>query len=269
MGPCCPIYHCVPKKDVCVHNNHEYQVGDTVPAKSCQTCNCSKDVDPISHLNKVECQPVKCDTFCAVGYEYHIIQDKCCGVCVQTSCVVMLPNNVTQAFKPGNIWTPAEDPCVKYECLKINNQFITVEAKTVCPAYNPKECIPGTETIGPDGCCRFCNKGQCSVTTTSTYLESDDCRTKELLNITSCTGACGTFTFYSSKSNSLHHSCSCCREISTSERRAQLSCGNGTQISYTYTHIDACGCQQTDCAVTDPSKTPATSSALKSHRRRK
>ncbi|KAF7666855.1 hypothetical protein LDENG_00091240 [Lucifuga dentata] len=235
MGVCCHKYTCVPKKNVCVYKNHEYQVGDLVPVHKCLTCTCSDVKDPFSHLNKVECKNVTCDTHCAV---------------------------------PGSIWTPAGNPCVKYECVKIGNQFITVEAKIVCPPYDPKECIPGTETVAPDGCCHVCNKGQCSVSTTGVYLENEDCRTKELINVTSCNGACGTFTFYSSKTNTLQHSCSCCQEAATSQRQVQLSCTNGTELSYTYTHIDACSCFQTECAATDRS-TAVTPSSLKSHRRRR
>lgn len=45
-------------------------------------------------------------------------------------------------FQPGNIWTPPGSPCLKFECVKIGNQFITVEAKIVCPLFDPDKCIP-------------------------------------------------------------------------------------------------------------------------------
>ncbi|KAI3376838.1 hypothetical protein L3Q82_000413 [Scortum barcoo] len=192
---CCQKEKCVPK-DVCVFNNHEYQVGDLVPMTPCEKCSCSNQTDASSHLHTIECQPLTCDTHCPLGYEYQIISSQCCGKCVQTSCIVTLKNNSTHTLKPGTIWTPTENPCVKFECVKIVNQFITVEAKTICPPYNSNECIPGTETIAPDGCCHVCvPKGRpCNVSTTTVYLESKGCQSKDLVNITSCSGACGTFT---------------------------------------------------------------------------
>ncbi|XP_070819696.1 mucin-5AC-like [Chaetodon trifascialis] len=263
MGVCCLKYGCVPKSDVCVFNNHEYQVGDLVPMKSCAKCSCSNQTDTGSHLHTVECHPIPCDIHCPLGYEYQNISNQCCGKCVQTSCIVTLSNNSTYTLKPGAIWTPAGNTCVKFECVQVENQFITIEAKTICPPYDPNQCIPGTETIAPDGCCNVCIlKGQpCNVSTTTMYLESQGCQSKDKINVTSCSGACGTFTYYSNKMRSLQHTCSCCQELATSERQIQLSCPDNTEITYTYTHIDDCGCLKTECSalghsemVTTPSR---------------
>lgn len=45
-------------------------------------------------------------------------------------------------LQPGAIWAPTGNPCVKYECMKIDKQFITVDMKTICPHYDPSECVP-------------------------------------------------------------------------------------------------------------------------------
>ncbi|XP_054464014.1 mucin-5AC-like [Anoplopoma fimbria] len=261
-GVCCNNTSCE-SKNVCVFQNNEYQIGDLVPMKPCEKCSCSKN-------RTIECQPTPCDTHCPVGFEYQIIAGQCCGICLQTSCVVALSNS-THTLKPGTFWSPAENPCVKFECVKIANQFITIEAKTMCPLYDPKECIPGTETIAPDGCCHVCiPRGRsCNVSTTTVYLESQGCHAKEMVNVTSCSGACGTFTFYSTKMRALQHTCSCCQEVATSERKVQLSCPDNTEISYTYIHIDTCGCLKTECSVPGPSKLASTTSNVKSRRRRR
>ncbi|KAM8762761.1 uncharacterized protein AB9X84_007402 isoform 2-T2 [Acanthopagrus schlegelii] len=266
MGVCCFNYTCV-KKDVCVFNNHEYQVGELVPMNPCDKCSCTDQPDASSKLHKIECQPIPCDTHCPVGYEYQMVSNSCCGKCVQTSCVVTLSNS-THTLKPGTIWTPPGNPCVKFECVQIINQFITVEAKTLCPPFYLDDCIPGTETIAPDGCCRTCiPRGQpCNVSTTVMYLESQGCQSQEKINITSCRGACGTFTFYSNKMKSLQHTCSCCQELATSERQIQLTCPDNTELTYTYTHIEACGCLKTDCSVPGQSQKTATPSSIKSRR---
>ncbi|XP_030270539.1 mucin-5AC-like [Sparus aurata] len=266
MGVCCFNYTCV-KKDVCVYDNREYQVGELVPMNPCDKCSCTDQPDASSQLHKIECQPIPCDTHCPVGYEYQVVSNNCCGKCVQTSCVVTLSNS-THTLKPGTIWTPPGNPCVKFECVQIINQFITVEAKTMCPPFNLDECIPGTDIIAPDGCCRTCiPKGQpCNVSTTVMYLESQGCQSQERVNITSCRGACGTFTFYSNKMKSLQHTCSCCQELATSERQIQLFCPDNTELTYAYTHIEACGCLKTDCSVPGQSQKTATSPSIKSRR---
>ncbi|XP_047436677.1 LOW QUALITY PROTEIN: mucin-5AC-like [Mugil cephalus] len=249
MGVCCPKYVCVPKSRVCVFNGQEYRVGDQVPMKPCEKCICSDQIDVANHLHTIQCQPIPCDTHCPLGFEYQIVSGQCCGRCIQTSCIVTLPDNTTHTLKAGNIWTPTGSPCVRYECVQIANQFITIEAKIICPPYDPTNCIPGTEIIAPDGCCHTCiqKNHSCSVSTTSVHLESQGCRTNELVNITSCAGACGTFTFYSTKMKALEHTCSCCREMTTSERKVQLSCPDNTEVTHTYTYIESCGCLNTAC----------------------
>ncbi|KAK5874655.1 hypothetical protein PBY51_019583 [Eleginops maclovinus] len=268
VGVCCLSQYCVPIPDVCVFNNIEYQVGDSVPMKSCEKCICSSRTNASSHHNIIECQLLPCDTHCSVGYEYQVSTAQCCGQCVQVSCVVALPNS-THALKPGTLWSPAGNPCVKFECVKIGNHFITVEAKTTCPPYNPAECIPGTETVAPDGCCHICIPiGQpCSVSSAAVTLESQGCQSKELINVTSCNGACGTFTFYSTKMRALQHTCSCCQEVATSERQIQLSCPDSTEISYSYTHIEACACLNTDCSPVGRSQISAPAASSRRRRR--
>lgn len=269
MGACCPKYSCVPTPDVCVFNNNEYQVGALVPMKPCEKCVCSDQIDAISRLHTVECSSIPCDTNCPLGYEYQNNSGQCCGNCVQTSCIITLLNNVTQTLQPGNTWTPDGNHCVMFECVHIGNQYITIEAKTICPPFDINNCIPGTETIAPDGCCPTClpKNNTCDVTSTPVYVESQGCKSGQLVNITSCNGACGTSTFYSAESNSLQHTCACCQELATSERQIQLSCPDNTEIIYTYTHIDACGCLKTECSA--PGNSATTSPASSKPRRRK
>lgn len=130
--------------------------------------------------------------------------------------------------------------------------------------------LKGTETIAPDGCCPVCipKDHPCNVSTTAVYVESQGCQSKQLINITSCSGACGTFTVYSTKMRSLQHICACCQEVATSKRQIQLSCPDNTEITYTYTHIDACSCLKTECSVPGHSAL-TTPTSSKSHRRKR
>ncbi|KAI9542132.1 hypothetical protein NQZ68_023715 [Dissostichus eleginoides] len=268
VGVCCSNHSCKNNPDVCVFNNLEYQVGDSVPMKSCEKCICSSRTNASSHLNIIECQPLPCDTHCPVGYEYQVSPAQCCGQCVQVGCVVALPNS-THALKPGTLWSPAWNPCVKFECVKNANHFITVEAKTMCPRYDPAKCIPGTETVAPDGCCQYCIHidQPCNVSSTTVIVESQGCHSKEVVNVTSCAGACGTFTFYSTEMRALQHTCSCCQEVATSERQIQLSCPDSTEISYSYTHIESCACLDTDCSVVRRGQISAPAASSRRRRR--
>uniref|UniRef100_A0A3Q1FIW1 CTCK domain-containing protein n=1 Tax=Acanthochromis polyacanthus TaxID=80966 RepID=A0A3Q1FIW1_9TELE len=110
-------------------------------------------------------------------------------------------------------------------------------------------------------------KTLCNVTTTPVYVESQGCKSAGPVNITSCSGACGTSSFFSAEMSSLQHTCSCCQELATSEQRIQLSCPDNTEITYTYTHIDACGCIKTECSA--PGNGATTSPASSKPRRRK
>ncbi|XP_055010802.1 mucin-5AC-like [Boleophthalmus pectinirostris] len=251
VGVCCDKYVCVPK-DVCVFNHHEYQVGEVVPRGPCERCVCSEKRDPITLLHLLDCHPLPCDTYCAPGYEYQLVPGQCCGKCVQCRCFVTV-GNVSHTLQPGEQWSPDGNPCVKFECVRIGNQFLTVESKIMCPPFDPQDCIPGTETVASDGCCRVCilRGHPCTVTTSSMVLVRKGCKSTKPVNMTSCSGACGTFTYYSLKTHSLQYSCSCCREVSTTQRTVALLCPDYSQIPYTYTHIEACACLKTTCFMVD------------------
>ncbi|RXN23782.1 mucin-5AC-like protein [Labeo rohita] len=126
------------------------------------------------------------------GHEYQRIPGQCCGECVSTDCVVMHDNN-TVTVSVDQIWQPSNDKCVQYKCERVNGNSVTVEIKTTCPAFNPENCIPGTETIDADGCCQTCTLDtKCNVQKNSTYLVSNGCISSTPVEITSCSGLCET-----------------------------------------------------------------------------
>ncbi|KAJ7995021.1 hypothetical protein DPEC_G00255580 [Dallia pectoralis] len=263
VGDCCPTYHCVPK-NVCVANNTEYHPGAIVPLGKCQSCVCSERVNPKTHLHVVHCKTTDCNN-CPMGYEYQTSADQCGGKCVQTSCVVSLPDNTTHTIQPGSIWTPSENKCLRFECVQIMDQLITVKAKTVCPDFYPEDCIPGTEVLAPDNCCHICisKTTPCSVTTTKEFLFSNGCKSVNEVEITSCGGSCGTYSMYSLEANMMQHSCSCCLEASTTKKQVDMICPDGSKSKQTYIYIEKCGCQKSACAA--PDVTPRT--AVKRRRR--
>lgn len=69
---------------------------------------------------------------------------------------------------------------------------------------NSTACFKHATEVGPDDlmpCVVFLltpsgvpNYQPCSVSTTAVYLESQGCHSTDPVNVTSCNGACGTFT---------------------------------------------------------------------------
>uniref|UniRef100_A0AAY4ERP8 Uncharacterized protein n=1 Tax=Denticeps clupeoides TaxID=299321 RepID=A0AAY4ERP8_9TELE len=96
---CCKSQQCEPK-NVCVHNNTEYQPGSIVPTNNtCETCLCGSKLDPGTKLHAVDCIPVHSDVF--QGQDYQTVPGQCCGKCGKTSCVVSLPGNITHTISVG------------------------------------------------------------------------------------------------------------------------------------------------------------------------
>jgi hypothetical protein len=69
---------------------------------------------------------------------------------------LLLISFIFAPLQPGSVWIPSGDKCVKYECVKIQEQFIPIEAKTVCPVFHPEDCVPVSynnhlaNDLGPD-----------------------------------------------------------------------------------------------------------------------
>ncbi|KAG9331782.1 hypothetical protein JZ751_017013 [Albula glossodonta] len=254
---CCPKSICKPTH--CVYKNKTYEVGATVQGEKCEKCTCELDSKTAPPKPFITCQPIFCDTSCHLGYEYKPVAGQCCGKCEQTSCIVASNNNTIHAVKAGETWTDSQNKCISYECVKIRDQFITMEIKLSCPAFRPEECIPGTETTAADGCCRTCVplRRPCNVTRTSDYLVGvNGCRSTKPTEMTTCGGSCGTYSLYSVQANMLQRSCTCCQETETSRREVEMSCPNGTKFIYSYVYIEKCGCLQTDCPVMKTANAP-------------
>uniref|UniRef100_A0AAZ3PKS5 Uncharacterized protein n=2 Tax=Oncorhynchus tshawytscha TaxID=74940 RepID=A0AAZ3PKS5_ONCTS len=248
ISSCCPEYTCVPK-GVCVYNNIEYQPGAEVPEGTCENCICSSIMDPSTKLNNIVCTNISCDTTCSQGFQYQAIPGQCCGKCVQTSCVVTMPDKTKHTIQVNETWSPPGDKCVKYTCEKTGGQYIPGEVKTVCPAFSPENCVPGTEKTDANGCCKTCTERSnvCEMKYTTTSIVISGCATAEPVEINSCSGNCGTSSMYSAEANTMMHYCSCCQEATTSQKEVELMCPDGSKVKHSYIHVESCGCHVTDC----------------------
>uniref|UniRef100_A0A3Q1IB07 Uncharacterized protein n=2 Tax=Anabas testudineus TaxID=64144 RepID=A0A3Q1IB07_ANATE len=247
-GKCCPERTCEPKR-VCVHKDTEYEPGSSVPANMCQDCTCSNEVDPKSGLFKVICEFQQCEENCDVGYKYvESDSGECCGKCVQTYCVLNL-NGTKQVLVPGDVWSPPQDKCQHYTCLKKGETLITINSHIVCPPFEPSSCQPNTVQTAANGCCKICTEKEkgCKLVSMKTKVTQKECQTNEEVEIPYCEGSCNTFTKYSEAAATMQHFCSCCKEVRFSNRTVDLHCLNGDVVPYTYIHVEECGCGQTYC----------------------
>ncbi|XP_076847025.1 intestinal mucin-like protein [Brachyhypopomus gauderio] len=241
---CCQICEAKP---VCVVSGTEYQPGDSVPGGLCETCHCGSNMDSNTNLHSVECSPVTCNTTCTQGYSYNAVPGKCCGECVPQHCVYTGPDNTVQTIEVGQSWSSSNEKCVTYNCTKVNNMFVLVKVLPACPEFHKEQCFPGTETTTADGCCSTCVEQKCRALTNITYLEANNCISVNPVEIASCSGACDTSSIYSMAANSYMHTCSCCQELRTSEKQVQMRCPGKTNMTYTYTFVEECGCNVTEC----------------------
>ncbi|KAM9854785.1 mucin-5B [Aulostomus maculatus] len=246
--PCCSIYICKPKR-VCVHKNLEYQPDASVPAPQCQECTCTRNVDPKSGLFQIKCGFQECQKNCDSGYEYVTTNsDECCGRCEQRHCVFSM-NGTKQLLKLNSNWSPPENKCEHYTCIKSGEILTTISSRIVCPPFQLSNCQKGTIQTAANGCCNICveKSRACKLVQNKTRIEVNTCMSNEEVDTPFCEGSCNTFSIYSPSASAMHHSCSCCVEKITSNRTVDLHCLNGEVIPYTYPYVEECGCRSSDC----------------------
>ncbi|KAG2462468.1 MUC5B protein, partial [Polypterus senegalus] len=92
---------------------------------------------------------------------------------------------------------------------------------------------------------------QCKVHKNTTYITHEGCQSLNPVAVSSCEGACNTYSMYSSEANAMEHKCSCCQELQTSFKNTTLKCSNGTIFSYSYIYVEECSCRDTRCEAKD------------------
>ncbi|XP_076027057.1 intestinal mucin-like protein [Genypterus blacodes] len=251
-GKCCPERTCEPKK-VCVHKDVEYQPGALVPANACQDCTCSRELEQDSGLLKVICVFMQCKEDCEMGYAYVEPESvECCGKCVQTQCVLNV-NGTIQLLMVGQTWSPPENKCEHYSCVKNGATFTTYLSHVLCPPFQQSNCQPDTIQTTASGCCKICVEREkaCKIVPSTKHVRHNNCQSNKEVYMPYCEGACNTFRKYSDLDTAtVEQSCSCCKEIRSSNRTVDLHCLNSDVVPFTYTYVEECGCSHTACTRT-------------------
>ncbi|CAM9490901.1 unnamed protein product [Bubo scandiacus] len=238
--PCCPEHKCEPINGTCVINGTMYTVGMSTVINSCKNCTCSSEKDPVTKANIVHCETVQCETSCPLGHQYMIEDGECCGKCIEVACKIKLSNNTIHVFRVDEV-LPL-DNCSHYKCEKIEDQFVAVQTKKICPEYDPGECDPDEAETTPDGCCKICKPAKCKPYSKKTVIQQGDCESSEPVELTYCEGTCPGSSVYSLEANQMQHECSCCQEYNSQTREVTLTCQNGTSINYNYVYVEQCQC---------------------------
>ncbi|XP_037109335.1 mucin-2-like isoform X50 [Syngnathus acus] len=250
-GKCCPEYTCEPK-NVCVHKNGIYQLGESVPVVPCQDCVCTDLVDPTNGLLQIKCEVQQCQQLCEQGFRYAEPRtNECCGRCVQTHCLFNVSGN-EQVLRQGDIWSPPNDQCEHYTCVRSGEALTAIGTRIVCPPFELSNCQPNTIQTAANGCCQICMEQEkaCKPVPNKVHITHKNCRSTEELDIPYCEGSCNTYTKYSLETATLQPTCSCCKGYRSSNRTVDLLCINGDVVPYTYIHVDECRCALSDCSKT-------------------
>nr|XP_021326445.1 mucin-2-like isoform X1 [Danio rerio] len=239
-GDCCGT--CVQRNCTYIMDNTTYtlQVGE-VHSYKCENVTCSVSGSPVTERNSEKCTYLS-SLDCKPFFEYVKQEGDCCGTCKQTCCIYEAPDNTTHTLKNNEAYT---SKCETGTCHEVNGLFETEKTIKQCPPFNPDDCEPGTIKLDSDQCCYTCETRNCVRQRNITRLQVDDCTSVQDLEITSCTGHCGSM--YSLYANQMT-SCSCCQKDKSTSLPVKLKCTNGTEIDYNYTYIQSCKCTPMKCA---------------------
>ncbi|XP_071073994.1 mucin-5B isoform X2 [Dasypus novemcinctus] len=233
-GACCPTFGCRPK--LCSYNGTVYGVGATFPsAVPCHTCACLPAVSPDAQHPRVRCKKDVCTTTCPEGSEYTPAPGRCCGECVQTSCLAPDGGRV----QPHDTWVDSHgDNCTQYRCEVADGIPVLLPHPTPCPDVTGCRGI-----LRKTGCCFSCEEADgCQVRVSTAVLRHRDCATAAAVNVTYCEGPCPGESRYTLEAQAMQRRCTCCQETRVHVEAVTLRCPNGAEIQHTYTQVDACAC---------------------------
>lgn len=227
---------------VCCVNEKIYECGETWTEDICTTCTC---MEVSKGTYSAVCHETQCST-CSEGYILVPVEGECCGECVQDSCKY---NDKTYAV--GQTWSPSNDQCSTCCCVRdVLTGSVYTECSTVqCPEFDDS-CPPEFIKTSEDGCCVTCERetSGCGVKVDYTdYVEADGCISKEVVQMTLCSGECTSTSIWSEAMNKYHKQCSCCTCTDTETKLVEMICPDNTSFTYELTVAKECSCMSSEC----------------------
>ncbi|KAB0395734.1 hypothetical protein E2I00_001515 [Balaenoptera physalus] len=140
----CTTTTCLPDK-VCVHQGTIYPVGQFWE-EGCDVCTCTDLEDAVMGLRVAQCSQKPCGDSCRPGFTYVLHEGECCGTCLPSACEVV-----------GSHWASPENPCLIYECVRVQEEVFVQQRNVSCPQLSVPTCPSGFQlSCQTSGCCPTC-----------------------------------------------------------------------------------------------------------------
>nr|XP_032812697.1 von Willebrand factor-like [Petromyzon marinus] len=240
----CSIYEC--RQRQCLFDGQIYPVDSTWGVDVCTVCFCEE----VDQNFRIRCEVESCAP-CGLGLANSPIAGTCCGECVEVNCTTY-DNGDIKMYQPGEQWNPDFDSCTTCICVESLGQVSEVCNTIRCDPV-PDDCKP--ENVVQDGCCLKClthNEPNMTcqpvlVNGKSTPISAEGCVSHEYVDVMECAGTCSATTLYSAETDTFDRRCGCCAPAQTEKRSVQLFCPNGSQKTHSYTYVQSCSCQYSQC----------------------
>ncbi|XP_061061840.1 von Willebrand factor [Eubalaena glacialis] len=156
----CTTTTCLPDK-VCVHQGTIYPVGQFWE-EGCDVCTCTDLEDAVMGLRVTQCSQKPCGDSCRPGFTYVLHEGECCGTCLPSACEVVTgsPRGDSQSYwkSVGSHWASPENPCLIYECVRVQEKVFMQQRNVSCPQLSVPTCPPGFQlSCQTSGCCPTCH----------------------------------------------------------------------------------------------------------------
>ncbi|KAM9071499.1 von Willebrand factor isoform 1-T6 [Megaptera novaeangliae] len=155
----CTTTTCLPDK-VCVHQGTIYPVGQFWE-EGCDVCTCTDLEDAVMGLRVAQCSQKPCGDSCRPGFTYVLHEGECCGTCLPSACEVVTgsPRGDSQSYwkSVGSHWASPENPCLIYECVRVQEEVFVQQRNVSCPQLSVPTCPSGFQlSCQTSGCCPTC-----------------------------------------------------------------------------------------------------------------
>uniref|UniRef100_A0A8C4T9V2 Mucin-5AC n=1 Tax=Erpetoichthys calabaricus TaxID=27687 RepID=A0A8C4T9V2_ERPCA len=230
---------------------------------NCHQCVCDKE------SMSIQCKPLQCPLLPVpscnkdgqVLVTEPMVNNSCCNVskCGESHITIGIKIVLKILCEAGYqlvARTPTDGCCPVYDCVcQLVHHFKNFNLTNISSReamnrfilllFNMVKCCLVLLSTGDE------KPKQCKVHKNTTYITHEGCQSLNPVAVSSCEGACNTYSMYSSEANAMEHKCSCCQEVQTSFKNTTLKCSNGTIVSYSYIYVEECSCRDTRCEAKD------------------